>query len=484
MSRATHTASAPVSGSVARTGRSYDAYRVPRELAPGFMDNGIISANHPIVQQFVAFAARKLLAAEALDAATGRAAVADRHRSPKHPEVTLWRLEEGGVACVGDVEDALGAPVPARLAEAIFALAALAVYAFPMRPAHWAFWAENSQKRVSGLIHGVVCECSDCVWSTGSWLTEDGGMSGADPKVIHVPNGVSWDSADRAVKDLRFWHKGWREEDTQGPLERRRSPRKPKKSASGDIPPSSATKQQVKNTNGKRPAPDDGPSQSTKRRRKAKDDMAGTNEETGTPRRSRRTRKEVQEASSSTSSSSMALAVDDSAGMAVDMEAVQAVEDTEASTAAGSQNPPAAKSTRRPRGKAAATRRPAAKRKARNTRKAPSGGSPCESPSLSAQSPITIRIPPRSATSSPAVATRELADGAPALTWDEPTVAASPWSSCDTAVEPSTGVTTRVGTPQPDLEGKVKPGSLRPKVAPEVAGRLSTKMGRRALRNR
>ncbi|EJF60425.1 hypothetical protein DICSQDRAFT_171136 [Dichomitus squalens LYAD-421 SS1] len=441
MSRATHTASAPVSGSVARTGRSYDAYRVPRELAPGFMDNGTISANHPIVQQFVAFAARKLLAAEALDAATGHAAIADRHRSPKHPEVTLWRLEEGGVACVGDVEDALGAPVPARLAEAIFALAALAVYAFPMRPAHWAFWAENSQKRVSRLIHGVVC---------------------ADPKVIHVPNGVSWDSADRAVKDLRFWHKGWREEDTQGPLERRRSPRKPKKSTSDDIPPSSATKQQVKNTNGKRPASDDGPSQSKKRRRKAKDDMAGTNEETGTPRRSRRTRKEVQEASSSTASSSTALAVDDSARMAVDMEAVQAVEDTEASTAAGSQNPPAAKSTRRPRGKAAATKRPAAKRKARTTRKAPSGGSPSKKTSLSAPSPITIRIPPRSATSSPAVATRELADGAPALTWDEPTVAASPWSSCDTAVEPSTGVTTRVGTPQTDLEVKVEPESLNP----------------------
>ena len=161
MSRSTHTAPIPSSSSGlnARTPRSYDAYRVPREVAPGFMDDGTISANHPLIHEFVAHTAQKLRAAETLAAVTGGPDVAARHAGCRHPEVTLWRFEEGGVACVGDVEEALG-PMPARLAEAIFALAALSVYAFPTRPAHWAFWAEDSQKRVSELIHRVVCEYS------------------------------------------------------------------------------------------------------------------------------------------------------------------------------------------------------------------------------------------------------------------------------------------------------------------------------------
>ena len=289
-----------------------------------------------------------------------------------------------------------------------------------------------------------------------SWPTDECWVPGSDPKVIHVPNGVSWDSADRAIKDLRFWHRGWKEETHAGQQTpaKRRSKRQVKKPASGGVPSSSVTGQPV-NKNGKRPASDEDSTRSTKRKRVAKADAMEAMGEAGQPRRSLRTRKERPEASASMPSSSAALLPNDPAAMAVDAEPTEAVEDATVDVIEAPQDPPVAKSPRKPRRKTGATRKAAAKRKGRGSRKAPARDVPSGTSTPSTPSSGTIRIPPRSAPSSPISATRGLEDGAPVLTWDETTPVASPASSCNaTVAAPSSGGTTRVGTPQPDFKSK------------------------------
>ena len=49
-----------------------------------------------------------------------------------------------------------------RLRKAIFALAALSVFCFPQRPAHWAFWAKNSRWTTARLVNEVIGECLAC----------------------------------------------------------------------------------------------------------------------------------------------------------------------------------------------------------------------------------------------------------------------------------------------------------------------------------
>ena len=162
-----------------RAGRSYDAYTIhtpAREVAPGIMDDGTLSTNHPLVQQFLAYTVRKALLLETAARAHTRASaeqeaaaalarslkrrkpstkskskskneasqakseekakakveatVAHWHGQHKHPRVTRWRCMHGGIARVADVHAALGPGVPDYVAEAVFALAALSVYSF------------------------------------------------------------------------------------------------------------------------------------------------------------------------------------------------------------------------------------------------------------------------------------------------------------------------------------------------------------------
>ena len=46
--------------------------------------------------------------------------------------------------------------MPARLAEAIFALAALKVMNHPRHPAHFAFWGKNILERTAQVVDSVV----------------------------------------------------------------------------------------------------------------------------------------------------------------------------------------------------------------------------------------------------------------------------------------------------------------------------------------
>ena len=159
------TSTTPSSSALApvRPGRSYDAYpiHIPREVSPGTMSDGTLSASHPLVQQFLAYTTRKFLDAEARAAAAGKYKHKDQrwHGAHKHPLVTRWRCMHGSGARVADVHAALGPGVTDRLAEAIFALGALAVYSYWARPAHWAFWAVNIVEETAAVVHEVVREC-------------------------------------------------------------------------------------------------------------------------------------------------------------------------------------------------------------------------------------------------------------------------------------------------------------------------------------
>ncbi|PIL33899.1 hypothetical protein GSI_03605 [Ganoderma sinense ZZ0214-1] len=499
-----------------RTGRSYDAHLfrpIPREVAPGIMDDGTLSAAHPLVHQFLAYTARKFQRLEtdarahtrraaifasaataakrwskntsknnnkakpktktaaqkererARERAEVEAAVEHWHGQHKHPRVTRWRCMRGGVARVADVHDALGPGVTDRLAAAIFALAALSVYNSWTDPAHWAFWAVNIVEDTASAVHGVVR---------------------ADPREITVPDHVAWVDAEMAVNVLRVWHGGF-------------VPHQPKKSeAASDEEKDSDSddgETSVKNANGKRTASDDRPATPTKRTRtKEPQNLAPTRQ---SARISMRKATQVEPAERE----EMVVDVVECAAepvASVELEAESEPVDAEPedtvvaepasaayleaepdSQAQESQVAPSAKKSRsrpsRPR-KSTGGRKPRAPRKPRASagdRDIPSEPSLPAAPSPSSSSSCTIRIPARSS-AGPVPALRELLDEvlssppqviSPLQATSGETTAAGSRES--TAVgTPSSGLSTRVGTPLLEVEVKVKPIVVKPKVVP------------------
>ncbi|KAI1791320.1 hypothetical protein LXA43DRAFT_1012168 [Ganoderma leucocontextum] len=429
MSSSTTPASTTVAS--ARKGRSYDAYpvHIPREIAPGIMDDGTMSATHPLVQQFVAYTTRKFLEAEARAAVAGPHKDKRWHEAHKHPLVTRWRCLKGGAARVGDVHAALGPGVTDRLAGAIFALGALSVYSFWARPAHWAFWAVNIVEETAAVVHPVM-----------------------------------------AVNVLRAWHGGF--------VPRQRK----KKQATSD-----ATKEdsdgETKNANGKRRASEDSPPVPSKRKRtKANKDLLPT-------RRSTRTRKGEQgepvsgAALDTTPTAPLKTAQPtshESEEMVVDVESMKTGEDVGTGLEGQAQEPSVARiANKKSRSKPARARRYTGGRKRKGTRKprVPSGDAPSEQPLRAAppsSSPCIIRIPARSTppSASPSPASRELLDRVSAPHVVSTTAAASRES---TAVgTPFSGLSTRVGTPQPEFEVKVEPVVVKPKAVREIPAPVRT----------
>ncbi|PIL33894.1 hypothetical protein GSI_03600 [Ganoderma sinense ZZ0214-1] len=496
-----------------RTGRSYDAYPlrpIPREVAPGIMDDGTLSAAHPLVHQFLAYTARKFQRLEtdarartrraaifasaaaaakrwskntsknhsktktktmaqkdrgrarARERAEVEAAVEHWHGQHKHPRVTRWRCMRGGFARIADVHDALGPGVTDRLAAAIFALAALSVYNSWTDPTHWAFWAVNIVEETAAVVHGVVR---------------------ADPMDITVPDDVAWVGAEMAVNVLRVWHGGF------VPPQPKKSQESSDEEKDGDSD-SDDGETSVKNANGKRTATDDGeamPTPNKRTRTKEPQNLAPT-------RQSARIRKAAQVGPIEDDDKSEEMVVDVVECVAEPEEMVVAEPASAAYLEAESKRQahehPVAPSAKKSRSRPSRPRKSTGGRKPRAARKPrassgegdapselplPAAPSPSSSPSSSSPS-CTIRIPARSVlpSSPPVPALRELLGevlpsppqvvSPPQATSGETTAAASRES---TAVgTPFSGLSTRVGTPLPEVEVKVKPIMVKPKVVP------------------
>ncbi|RDX45696.1 hypothetical protein OH76DRAFT_1486173 [Lentinus brumalis] len=153
---------------------------VPRELSPGCMSDGTISANHPAVRQFVWYTARAVEGAEAAHAAKPENVwwhVTDGHHA------SWWRAEKAGNLPADDgwgagrrlVERVLNLEhdeLSLQSVQAVFVLGALTALARPSRAAFWAFWGENS-------------------WTTTASLVDE--VFKADPALITKPENATWD---------------------------------------------------------------------------------------------------------------------------------------------------------------------------------------------------------------------------------------------------------------------------------------------------
>ena len=304
--------------------------------------------------------------------------------------------------------------------------------------------------------------------------------------MIHVPDEVAWVDAEMAVNVLRVWHGGF-------------VPHQKKKKQAASDATKDDTDCEAKNANGKRSAPDSGPpSPPKKKRTKEPETLLPT-------RQSARIRKCVQEdtvpnpmlGAASTPLPPTAKPIsDEPEDMVVDVESIDPAEVVEESKGQA-EEAPVAQSAKKPRSRPARPRRSTIGRKRKVVRKqrVSSGNTPSAEQQQPAprptSSPGTIRIPARSTppSSSPSLATCKLLDAVftpqsvstpPAS--GEATAAASRES---TAVgTPCSGLSTRVGTPQPEFEVKVEPVMVKAKVVRQIPPpvRSSTRIRAKTLR--
>ena len=498
-----------------RAGRSYDAYTIhtpAREVAPGIMDDGTLSTNHPLVQQFLAYTVRKALLLETAARAHTRASaeqeaaaalarslkrrkpstkskskskneasqakseekakakveatVAHWHGQHKHPRVTRWRCMHGGIARVADVHAALGPGVPDYVAEAVFALAALSVYSFWADPAHWAFWALNSVEETAAVVHEVVRECSlsilcamECSGRRGMCAC----LVGADPKVITVPDNVAWVDAKMAVRVLRVWHGGFIPPQPQ-PEEKEETNEEANDDSDGET--------KTKNANGKRTASADGPATPAKRRRTRETENVVPTRQSARIRNAAQVDPVAAETPTSPLEEEEPVADEPEEEMTVDVESAEPAAAMEAESKAQLHEAPVTPGAKKSRGRPSRPRKSAGGRKPKAPRKprASCGDVPSK-PSLpsapsSSSAPCTIRIPPRSAppSAAPVPALRELLSEV--LPRSPQAVSAPPASGETTAAAsrestavgtPFSGQSTRVGTPLAEVEVKVEP---------------------------
>ena len=127
----------------------------PREIGEGIMDDGTISANHPLVQKYLETISEKFeKAANAEFQKPGRPLPQRPYMNQERYDVHCWAYlaehtrsrRAGLVALPKNVRSVIGRQdIEDSTADAIFALAALAVLEFPTRPAHWAIWGKENQ---------------------------------------------------------------------------------------------------------------------------------------------------------------------------------------------------------------------------------------------------------------------------------------------------------------------------------------------------
>ncbi|KAI0373468.1 hypothetical protein BV20DRAFT_738644 [Pilatotrama ljubarskyi] len=150
-----------------------------------------LSVTHPYVQAYIECAAAFLVQAEVNTHPDRTCTNTAWHELTDFAHCTTWwRVEYGGIAHPESVAHALNVHPDMSLDDArrVFVLAALAVYSFPKHPAHWAFWARNSRRRVLQLVHEVVCE---------------------KPQRIVVPSEVAWLDVEYNYIGLCNYQKPW-----------------------------------------------------------------------------------------------------------------------------------------------------------------------------------------------------------------------------------------------------------------------------------
>ena len=288
--------------------------------------------------------------------------------------------------------------------------------------------------------------------------------------MIHVPDEVAWVDAEMAVNVLRVWHGGF-------------VPYQKKRGRAASDATKNDTDGEAKNANGKRLAPDDGPPSPSKKRIKENKSLLPT-------RQSARIRKCVQEdpapdptpdATSTPLPPTIEPIADGPEDMVVDIESTELAAAVEESKGQA-EEAPVAQSAKKPRSRPVCPRRSTIGRKRKVVRRprVPSGYTssaeqqPPAAPS-SSPSPGTIRIPARSTPPSapPSLAARKLLDAVLA----PPSASIPPTSGGTTAAAsrestavgtPCSGLSTRVGTPQPEFEVKTEPVMAKAKVVREI----------------
>ncbi|CDO70200.1 hypothetical protein BN946_scf184905.g12 [Trametes cinnabarina] len=151
----------------------------------------VITSDHPDVVNYIERAAALLALAEIevhkLEHSSG---CGDLRWHDLSQGTTWWRVEYGGIARPEGVANALGKAGEMTLdaARCVFAVAALTVYNRPAHPAHWAFWARDSKRRVAELVHELVCE---------------------RPARIALPPNIAWIDLEYNMIGLGAYQRGW-----------------------------------------------------------------------------------------------------------------------------------------------------------------------------------------------------------------------------------------------------------------------------------
>lgn len=156
------------------TVHTHNRHRTTLIMSPTFTED------HPYVQAYLKRVAAAMLQAEDCAHELGSVSgCADPrwHQCTGHDQCSnWWRADYGGVAYPAGVADVLSPTDAAKFSvydlQRIFVVAALAVYARPKHPAHWAFWAKNARYRVAKEVQEVIRECR-CLQG---W--HDGGLTG------------------------------------------------------------------------------------------------------------------------------------------------------------------------------------------------------------------------------------------------------------------------------------------------------------------
>lgn len=122
-----------------------------REVAPGMLEDGTLTVNHPYVDRYVAHLAI------AHHAATGQSVAGPS--TPRRP------TDMAGVVALGRVEDVsavlqLREELNELQSACVLALAALRVYADHNHPSHFALWGSRVQARTAAVVERIYCESS------------------------------------------------------------------------------------------------------------------------------------------------------------------------------------------------------------------------------------------------------------------------------------------------------------------------------------